>query len=103
LAIAGIYLVITVRPNEVVQGRGREDRRNQQRKQKVAARKVGGKPIKCQGDKREEYSYFSFFFIVVLGLELWAYTSERLHQPFFVKSFFEIGSHDLFAQAGFEP
>jgi hypothetical protein len=27
---------------------------------------------------------------------------EPLHQPFFVMSFFEIGSHKLFARAGFE-
>jgi hypothetical protein len=28
---------------------------------------------------------------------------ETLHQPFFVKGFFEIGSRKLFAWAGFEP
>jgi hypothetical protein len=28
---------------------------------------------------------------------------EPLHQPFFVKGFFEIGSFKLFAWAGFEP
>jgi hypothetical protein len=28
---------------------------------------------------------------------------EPLHQPFFAKGFFEIGSHELFALAGFEP
>jgi hypothetical protein len=31
---------------------------------------------------------------VVLGFEL--------QQPFFVMDFFEVGSHELFAQAGFE-
>jgi hypothetical protein len=28
---------------------------------------------------------------------------ESLHQPYFCEGFFEIGSHELFAQAGFEP
>jgi hypothetical protein len=41
---------------------------------------------------------FFFFFLPLLGFELRAYTS-----PFFVMSFFEIGSRELFARAGFEP
>jgi hypothetical protein len=32
-----------------------------------------------------------------------AFHLEPLHQPFFVKGFFKIGSQELFAQAGFEP
>jgi hypothetical protein len=38
---------------------------------------------------------------VVLGLELRAYTLS--HSTFFVMGFFKIGSHELFAWAGFEP
>jgi hypothetical protein len=43
------------------------------------------------------------FFFVVLGLELSAYTSSHSTSPFFVLDIFEIGSQELFAQAGFEP
>jgi hypothetical protein len=43
-----------------------------------------------------------FFFFTVLGFELRAYTSSHSTTPFFVKDFFETGSHELFAQAGFE-
>jgi hypothetical protein len=42
------------------------------------------------------------FFFVIVGFELRAYL-EPLHLPFFVMGFFDIGSHELFAQAGFEP
>jgi hypothetical protein len=42
------------------------------------------------------------FFFPVLGFELRAYTLS--HPPaFFVIGFFEIGFHELFTQAGFEP
>jgi hypothetical protein len=41
---------------------------------------------------------------VVLGFELRAYTLSHTtsHPSFFCEGFFEIGSHELFAQAGFE-
>jgi hypothetical protein len=38
-----------------------------------------------------------------VGLELRVYTLSHSTSSFFVKCFFEIGSHELFAQAGFEP
>jgi hypothetical protein len=40
---------------------------------------------------------------VVLGLELRAFTLSHSTSPVFVKGVFQIGSHELFAQAGFEP
>jgi hypothetical protein len=44
-----------------------------------------------------------FFFFVVLGLELGAFTlSHSTTQPYFGGGFFEIGAHKLFAWAGFE-
>jgi hypothetical protein len=47
--------------------------------------------------------FFFFFFLVVLGLELRTSTLSHSTSPFFVCwVFFEIGSHKLFAQAGFE-
>jgi hypothetical protein len=49
------------------------------------------------------YLLLSFFlFLAVLGLELRAYTLSQSISPFF-EGFFEIGSSELFAQAGFEP
>jgi hypothetical protein len=46
---------------------------------------------------------FSFFFFSILGLELRAYTLNYSTNPFFfVIDFFEIGSRELFAWAGFE-
>jgi hypothetical protein len=47
-------------------------------------------------------AFHSFTFSVVLGLELKAYTSSHSTSPFFVMGFFKIGSHELFAQAGFK-
>jgi hypothetical protein len=50
--------------------------------------------------------FLSFFlsFLAVLGLELRAYTlSHSTSAFFFVMDFFEIGSQELFARAGFEP
>jgi hypothetical protein len=44
-----------------------------------------------------------FFFFVVLELELRAFTSSHSTQPYFCEGFFDIGSHKLFAWAGFEP
>jgi hypothetical protein len=44
--------------------------------------------------------FLFFFFFVVLGFELT--DVEPLHQPFFVMSFFKIGSLRLFAQVGFK-
>jgi hypothetical protein len=38
---------------------------------------------------------------VVLEFELTAYTLSHFISPFFVMSFFKIGSHELFALAGF--
>jgi hypothetical protein len=50
------------------------------------------------------YKYLIYFFlcVLVLGLELRAFTLSHSTNPFFVKGFFEIGSCELFAQAGFE-
>jgi hypothetical protein len=42
------------------------------------------------------------FFFAVLRLELRAYTLSHSTSPIFVKGFFEIGSHELFVQAGFK-
>jgi hypothetical protein len=47
-------------------------------------------------------SFFDFFF-VVLELELGAFTLSHSTSPFVVMGFFEIGSSELFAQAGFKP
>jgi hypothetical protein len=44
----------------------------------------------------------NFFFLAVLGLELGADTLSHFTSPFFMMGFFEIGSHELFAWAGFE-
>jgi hypothetical protein len=41
---------------------------------------------------------FFFFFFMVLGLELRAYTLSHFTSPFFVIEFFEIGSQKLFAR-----
>jgi hypothetical protein len=43
-----------------------------------------------------------FFFFAVLGFELRAFILSHSTSPFFVLGFFEIGSQELFAQAGFE-
>jgi hypothetical protein len=43
-----------------------------------------------------------FFFFVVLGFELRAYTLSHSTSPFFVTGFFEIRFYELFAQAGFK-
>jgi hypothetical protein len=43
-----------------------------------------------------------FFFLVVLGFELRAYTLSHSTCPFFVMGFFEMESPKLFAQAGFK-
>jgi hypothetical protein len=43
-----------------------------------------------------------FFFFVVLGLELRAFTLRHSTSPIFVKDFIEIESHELFAWAGIE-
>jgi hypothetical protein len=40
--------------------------------------------------------------ILVVGLELKAYTLNHSMNPFFVTGFFKIGSCELFAWAGFE-
>jgi hypothetical protein len=45
--------------------------------------------------------FFSFF--AVLGFELRASTLSHSTSPFFVMGFLEIGSHKLFAWAGFKP
>jgi hypothetical protein len=45
------------------------------------------------------------FIYLFLSTEIWTQGLhlEPLHQPFFVMSFFDIGSHDLFSHAGFKP
>jgi hypothetical protein len=45
---------------------------------------------------------FGFFLFSVLGLDQGGLHLEPLHQLFFVKGFFETGSHELFAWADFE-
>jgi hypothetical protein len=47
------------------------------------------------------YLLFIYLFMV-LGFELRTYTLSHCTSPFFVMGFFEIGSHELFAQVGFE-
>jgi hypothetical protein len=53
------------------------------------------------------FSSSSSFFFFFLWYWAWGLNSglhlEPLHQPIFVTVFFEIGSHELFARAGFEP
>jgi hypothetical protein len=44
-----------------------------------------------------------FFFFCGTGVWTQGLHLEPLHQPFFVMVVLEIGSHKLFAQAGFEP
>jgi hypothetical protein len=44
-----------------------------------------------------------FFFFVILGFELRAFTLSHYTSPIFVMGFFEVGSRELFAWAGFEP
>jgi hypothetical protein len=48
-------------------------------------------------------SFFSDFFF--WGTEVWTQVLhiEPLHQPFFVKGVFKMGSHKLFAWTDFEP
>jgi hypothetical protein len=43
------------------------------------------------------------FFFAMLGFELRAYILSYSTCPIFVMGIFEIGSHELFAWAGFEP
>jgi hypothetical protein len=45
----------------------------------------------------------NFMSLVVLGFELRAYTLNHSTSPFFVLGIFKIGSHGLFAWAGFKP
>jgi hypothetical protein len=45
---------------------------------------------------------FIYLFSAVLGFELRAFTLSHSTSPVFVKGFLEIGSHNLFARAGFE-
>jgi hypothetical protein len=47
--------------------------------------------------------FYFYFFFAVLGLELRAYTLSHSTTLFFCDRFFEIGSCELFARAGFEP
>jgi hypothetical protein len=44
------------------------------------------------------FFFFALRFWGLKGLHL-----EPLHQPYFCEEFFEIGSRELFAQAGFKP
>jgi hypothetical protein len=44
-----------------------------------------------------------YFFFAALGFELKASTLSHSTSPLFVMGFFEIGSHELLAQAGFKP
>jgi hypothetical protein len=47
--------------------------------------------------------FIYLFIFAVLGLKLRAYTLSHSTSPFFCDGFFEIGSLELFAWAGFEP
>jgi hypothetical protein len=47
--------------------------------------------------------FFLFFFLFLVGFAIQGLHLELPHQPFFVKGFLEIGSCELFAQAGFKP
>jgi hypothetical protein len=52
------------------------------------------------------FYFLLFFFLAVLGFELSAYTLRHSTSPIFCDRVFqdrEIGSHKLFAQAGFKP
>jgi hypothetical protein len=60
---------------------------------RIATVVEGGTQIWKVGDGREDLT----FFFSVLGFEPRAFTSS-FHQSFFVKGFYEIGSHELFAQ-----
>jgi hypothetical protein len=46
--------------------------------------------------------FFFLLFLFFFFLPCWGLHLESLHQSFFMKSFFEIESRKLFAQAGFE-
>jgi hypothetical protein len=46
--------------------------------------------------------FFTSFLFFSIGAGTQGLHLEPLHQPFFVKGFFEIGSCKLFAEAGFE-
>jgi hypothetical protein len=51
-------------------------------------------------------AWFLFIYLFIccsLGFELRTFTLSHSTSPFFVMGFFEIGSHKLFIQAGFEP
>jgi hypothetical protein len=62
-----------------------------------------GKGIQAFGRIGLESFKVNFFFLEVLGFELRAYTLIHSISLIFVMDSFEIGSHELFAQAGFEP
>jgi drug/metabolite transporter (DMT)-like permease len=51
------------------------------------------------------FIFFYLFVLAILGLELKDYTLSQSSNPFFSDFFFffEIGSHKLFAWAGFKP
>jgi hypothetical protein len=51
----------------------------------------------------ESQLVFSIVLFAVLGFELRAFTLSHSTSPIFVMDFFEIGSRELFARAGFEP
>jgi hypothetical protein len=48
-------------------------------------------------------TFFFFFFFWGTGARTSGLHLEPLHQPYFCEGFFKIGSHELFAWAGFEP
>jgi hypothetical protein len=54
-------------------------------------------------DIQAQSSAFLFFILVVLKFKLRGLCLEPFFQPFFVMSFFKVGSHKLFAWAGLEP
>jgi hypothetical protein len=63
--------------------------------------RVRWEEIKCYKAKKKEGAVT--FLFAVLGFELRAYTLSYSTSPFFVMGFFEIGSQELLAWAGFEP
>jgi hypothetical protein len=59
----------------------------------------------CQWQGKHSILLVQVFFLcvcVLLGFDLRAYTLSHSISPIFCDGFFEIGSHELFAQVGFK-
>jgi hypothetical protein len=57
----------------------------------------------CASSQWQSFFLAMNFFFSVLQLELRAFTLSHSASPFFVMGIFEIGSHELFVWAVFEP